>query len=121
MSSSTRKTTYDGGSGAVYHPLHIGRQVKIYPIQEHELRTIGVFNSMMVLWCSVGSSAIALLLSCIWDMLLSADPAGAPAVLFAVACAIVAVISFCLAMYFRKNKSDFLEQILKETEDGANG
>jgi len=105
--------------GAVYVPMHVERQVKIYPIQEHELRTISTFNNQMTLWSSIGSSAVVLVLSCLWDMLDAAVWPPVSRIGFVVLCVLVAVGSFLLVWWYWRSRQNELDKILSETRSGA--
>lgn len=106
-------------AGAVYQPLHVGRKVKIYPIQEHELNTIGVHNSQVALWSSIGTSAVVLIVSCIWDEIQNSEPVSGGAVGFMILCGLAALVSGVLAWRANSAKKSQLQAILEETEQSV--
>jgi len=102
--------------GAQYTTIHQERQVKVYPIQEHELRTIGVLSTQFTVWCSIGSICAALLLGCIWDItqIPEGEKASASSWAFIFGCVCVIVLSISLCLKFHWDKTSQLEQILEE-------
>lgn len=107
---------HDAPQGAIYEPIHAKREVTVYPIQEHELKTLTVLNTQVSLWCSIGSVAIALLASCVWDMTMASAgfAFSRGAIGFVVICAVVASTSFYLAWKFKKDRNDELLKIKSE-------
>jgi F0F1-type ATP synthase assembly protein I len=102
-------------TGAIYKPLHVERQVKIYPIQEHELTTIKVLSTALTLSSSAFSGTLVFMLGILWDISSSTDPnmktmgqvvVGVCALIL-VGCVAVA----CWAFFSRKSE---LEKILSE-------
>lgn len=104
--------------GAIYRPLHVERQVKIYPIQEHELTTLSTLSTHVTLWCSIGSMAVALLLGCLWDMMNLAEKSSPSrqAIVFMLACFAIAAASFITAYMYKASGKSALEKILAETQ-----
>ena len=99
--------------GAVYAPLHVRREVKIYPIQEHELKTIGILNENFTTRRSIASGAAGLAFGVGWDMIITE---GTTSLGVAVVVLCVAVIWICLSgsSKYRKEREDYLEKILGE-------
>jgi hypothetical protein len=62
--------------GAFYQPTHLVRAVKIYPIQESELRTLSMFSTIVTVVASIASLAFAFALSVWWDVMQSKDIAA---------------------------------------------
>jgi len=54
--------------GAIYRPLHVERQVKIYPIQAHELTTLNMFSGITTIAAAIASAALGFMASVWWDM-----------------------------------------------------
>lgn len=118
--SNETEATYssDPSRGAMYVPLHGTRKVRIIPIQEHELTTISICNTQVALWCSIGTLAIGLLLSCVWDLctLPEGEEMSAASWVFAGACALGAVLSYGLAWLHHRKGNDEVAKIVGETE-----
>jgi hypothetical protein len=113
---STNDPIYTSPTGALYRAVNMVRDVKIYPIQEHELTTLGVFSTIVTVSASVASLTIGFLLSIWWDMSASTNAAqlrigkiltGVSAVIV-VACFLAAT----WAVRFRKSE---LQKILTES------
>lgn len=102
--------------GAIYRPIHGERSVKVYPIQEHELKTIGICNTMVTLCSSVGALFVALLGGCLWDTSIAEQPCSRTGVAFMVVCAICALVAFFAAGYFWWQKKTEIEEIKHETK-----
>lgn len=100
--------------GAMYIPIHGERRVNVYPIQEHELKTIAICNTQVTFWSSVASAAIGLIASCIWDMAAGSGPTG-KAWAFIGFCVFVVVFSICVAAYHWREKESQIAQIKAET------
>jgi xanthine/uracil permease len=62
------------GGGAVFLPLHVERQVKIYPIQEHELTTLNMFSGIVTVCVSIASGAAGFLLNVWWNVATTENP-----------------------------------------------
>jgi hypothetical protein len=103
-------------SGALYTPLHVERQVKIYPIQEHELLTISTLNDESSRWNAIGAAAVALILGCAWDTInLPKDATvSSQAILFMLGCTAIAIVAFYTAWKMRSKKQTVLDKILQE-------
>lgn len=108
-------------TGAVYKPLHVERQVKIYPIQESEMRIISTFNGQFAFWCSVGTSAAVLMLSCIWDLCITAEWPANSAWAFMTLCLAVAIVASALARWNWNNRNEELQRILSQTRQASDG
>lgn len=102
-------------SGAIYRPVHGERLVRIYPIQENELRIISAHNNFVAFWCSIGSAALAMLASCIWD-LCGKESASAQEIAFIIFVILGAIFSFGAAWVSRTNRKSELDRILDETK-----
>jgi hypothetical protein len=102
--------------GAIYTPVHGERKVNIYPIQEHELTTIGICNNQVSLWASVASACAALIAACLWDMATSPETSKSNnAIAFVAACVAVLGISIAIAFYYWKQKQSEIQRIKSET------
>ena len=102
-----------------YTPIHGERLVKIYPIQEHELKTIGICNLMVSVGCSVGFSCLTLLVSCLWSLIV-ATPTGQEALSktsigFMSILVLLCIGAFIFAGAFQRMKSNQIQQIQAET------
>lgn len=103
-------------SGAIYKPLHVERQVKIYPIQEHELTTINMFSSAVTICASIVSGTTVFLLSIAWDLIKSKEPMvqkmGWSVIVGGI---VVILISGIVGGWALWSKNTELQKILKET------
>lgn len=104
--------------GAMYHPLHVNRTVKTYPIQEHELSALDDLGGNSTLWAAICSASVTLLASCIWGMLqirppneISNGEKGFMALL-----AVIAVVSFFISRSYAKKRKTRLERIMSECD-----
>ena len=103
--------------GAIYKPLHVEREVKIYPIQEHELKTIGLFNAGFTICCSIAVGAFTFAGSIVWDM--AVDQSAAAAALGTatlVVCGLLILASLIGARWLRNGRQSELEKILGEVK-----
>jgi len=102
--------------GAVYHPLHVKRMVKIYPIQEHELHALQNLSAEKTLWSSVASGALALLLGCLWEwsQLPKGASLGKESTLLLVITSSVAVFGFMKAELNKREAKVRLKKLLEE-------
>jgi hypothetical protein len=105
--------------GAMYHPLHVSRTVKTYPIQEHELLALDDLGRNSTLWTAIGSASLALFAGCIWDMIQMQPPAAAStgAQGFALLLLGVSVVAFWMGRSYGKKRESRLEKIMKECND----
>lgn len=102
-------------TGAIYKPLHVERQVKIYPIQEHELTTIKVLSTALTLAASVFSATLVFMLGIVWDLSNATDQ-GTKDMGYVVVAVCVLVLIGCVitgAWAFMTRTSE-LEKILSE-------
>jgi len=119
--SATSLTAASGQQrhGALYTPLHVERRVKIYPIQEHELTTLGMFSTTVTVCSSIASGTFVFLLGIAWN-LATATTTIDPTVRRMSSLALVLggiVIAVCGTIgvaAFRKRSSE-LAKILSET------
>lgn len=102
-------------TGAKFVPVHTERSVAIYPIQEHELKTISICNGQVALWCSIGSLAIGVTLNCIWGMVTSDNAVTAAGKAFVAVAILAAVLSFCVAKYYHRERNSEMKKIMDET------
>ena len=98
-----------------YTTLHGERVVKIYSVQEHELTSIGLCNTNVAIWCSVGSGGLSLIGACIWSMTTATDYPSRAAVTFVIFVAIVTIVAFFLACWFHRMKANQIQKIQAET------
>lgn len=103
----------------MFMPLHVGRKVKIYPIQEHELESLNDLSGNTTLWTSIGSSAVVVVIGCVWDMLQASQETPKPpfnqaTLAFTILCAVIGVVSFIVAHNYNRRKKTRLEKILSE-------
>lgn len=102
--------------GAVYKPLHVERKVKIYPIQEYELKSIAMLNTTATICCSVASGAFVYMLSVIWDMAATSDEkTDKTGWAFILVCVIVMLTSLGFATYCWWCQKSQLKDILSQT------
>ena len=103
--------------GAIYRPLHVEREVKIYPIQEHELKAIGLFNAGFTICCSIAAAFVTFAADIVWDMAVAqnaeASSAGTGAL---VLCGFPVAVSAIAAYWLRKGRQSELEKILGEVK-----
>lgn len=52
----------------MYKTVHMDRTMKVYPILESEMRSLGVYNLHAKIWLALSSALAALSASCFWDM-----------------------------------------------------
>ena len=91
--------------------------MKIYAIQEYELKMISVFDRMFAFCCSVASGAFVLTLSTMWNMAASYENQTQKAGwAFVATCIVVMMIAVVFAVVFWKSKRSVLQDILKETK-----
>ena len=115
-SDSVRVTTESPGGGAIYHALHVSRTVKTYPIQEHELSALDDLGRNSTLWTAIGSASLALLASCVWDMLHASTPASDGEKGFMVLLAVVSIASFWMGGAYGRRRKSRLEKIMSECD-----
>ena len=103
-------------SGAIYKPLHVERQVKIYPIQEHELTTLNMFSTAVTICASFSSGAFIYLLEIYWDLQTSTDPLvhkmGGKAIAVG---SVVMLICLVIGGWALWSKNTELKKILRES------
>lgn len=100
----------------MFMPLHVGRKVKIYPIQEHELESLNDLDSNYTLWSSIGTTGIGLVAGFAWSILQTPDgtKTSAGAIWFTLLCAAISIASFMIAKRYKIRKGTRLEKILSE-------
>ena len=107
--------------GAIYRPLHVEREVKIYPIQEHELKAIGLFNAGFTICCSIAAGASTLAASIVWDMAIDQSAASSPLGTAALSfCGLLILAAFIGAWWLRNGRQSELEKILGEVKKQVN-
>lgn len=102
-------------TGSLYVPVHGDRRVNIYPIQEHELKTISICNTQMSLWCSIGTGFLFLIASGIWDMCTSEADQAKGSIPLLVLFGVIVVSSYVIAGYHWWIKGSEIDAIRKET------
>ena len=102
----------------MYHALHVSRTVKTYPIQEHELYALDDLGRNSTLWTDIGSASMALLASCVWDMIQQQPPVpisngekGFMALLL-----FVAVAAFVMGGAYGRRRKSRLQKIMTECD-----
>ena len=114
-SGSTKNVEID--RGAIYRPLHVEREVKIYPIQEHELKAIGLFNAGFTICCSIAAGASTLAASIVWDMAIDQNAASSPLGNAALSfCGLLIFAAFIAAFWLRNERQSELEKIVGEVK-----
>lgn len=88
--------------------------MKMYLVQENELKTISVFNSQMTLWSSIGTGALALVVACLWDLVTS-DVDSRTGVVFCIATLLVAAISGGIVRWNYSSRNALLTEIQEAT------
>lgn len=103
--------------GAIYRPLHVEREVKIYPIQEHELKTIGLFNAGFTICCSISAATLTFVAGIVWDTSVAQNSeASAVGTGALVLCGLVITASVFAAFWLRRGRQSELEKILGEVK-----
>jgi hypothetical protein len=103
--------------GATVLLVNVKRQMKVYPIQEHELTMLQSLSGNKTFWSSVGSGAVSFLLVCCWEW--SQMPKDHEMSVFSklimVILLVVAVFSFGRAWWKKHTINKRLQQILSES------
>ena len=103
-------------SPGLYTVLHAERTVKVYPVQERELRTLGLFDNIFTAMCSIASAAVAFGAGIVWDMLTSQDETTAQTGWAVIAGLAVTLVSCAaVAWWARASRSSELQEILDES------
>lgn len=103
-------------AGATHVPLYMIRKVKVYPIQENELTTLGLLTHIVTGAVAVASGVFGFIASIWWDMATSSDEntrhvGGAVTVV----CVVVIVACVLLAAVTRSKRKTELRKILDES------
>src|SRR5690348_12802820 len=109
--------TFTSAPGAVYNPIHLVRDVRIYPIEEHELTTLNLFSGIVTVVASIASLALAFGLSCWWDVMANPGDKAKVALGHGVmaVCGVVIVISAAIGYWAQHSKNNELTKILSES------
>ena len=103
--------------GAVYHTTYMERRVKIYPLQESELRMVGMFNTLTSVFLSVGSGLLTFGLGLTVQAIFTDKLSGtAEALTYVVAplCFVLALVFFGLAEWARRSRETEMGNIRRE-------
>jgi hypothetical protein len=102
--------------GAAYRALYVERQVKIYPIQEHELTTLNMFSSTVTFCASIASGTAVFSLNVLWDMAIAQNQAvsaiGKPALGI---CGLVVAACLVIGIWAYRARKSELSKILNES------
>lgn len=102
-----------------YQPIHAGRKVKTYPIQEHEMDMLSSMNRNSMIWFTAMSMALTGLLACVWDVLPSGQDGAwgfTPQRLFFMA--LLGAVSYACYHFgtmFQRERSSLIEKIKSES------
>jgi hypothetical protein len=101
-------------AGGYYRPIHMVRDVKIFPIQENELTTLNMYSGIVTTMASVASVVVGFMLSIWWDVFTNPNKAR---VGFAVLLPCGAIIIFCIAVgvWATRSRKNELAKILSES------
>ena len=103
--------------GAIYRPLHVEREVKIYPIQEHELKAIGLFNAGFTICCTIAAASVTFAAGIVWDTAVAQNAEASSAGTGALdLCGLLFTGSVIAACWLRKGRQSELEKILGEVK-----
>lgn len=104
--------------GAMVLKMYTTRQMKVYPIPEHELKMLQSLSSDKTFWSSVGSGVLVLLLGCLWDWSQLIPPAtpSPTSKLFAAVLVVICLFSLSRAAWRKWTVKQTLEKILSESE-----
>ena len=100
--------------GAVCRPVQVDREMKMYLVQENELKIISTFNAQVTLWSSIGVASLTYLFACLWDMCTS-DAGGKVGVGICIIAVVVSIVAFGAALWYRRNRNMLLSDIQKAT------
>lgn len=107
---------FTSGPGAVYRAVHMVRDVKIYPIEENELKTLSMFSAIVTVVTSVGSIVVGFLMSIWWDMFTSNNAAKATVGTgITVAGGGVILVCIGIAVWAQRSRQSELRKILGES------
>lgn len=103
-------------TGAAHVPLYMERRVRVYPIQENELTTIGLLSHLVTGSAAVAGAVLGFMASILWDMATSSDEAkrtfGLPVVLV---CVLVIIGCLVVGGFSISRRSKELKRIMDES------
>ncbi len=99
--------------GFVCDLVHVNRVMKMYAVQENELKSISSFNFDMTLWSSLCSMALAFAANCIWDLVTTdADFKTGIAILIGVLLFALFSVGMVVRYYYsKKNLIDNIQEL----------
>ncbi len=111
---SSKTATQLSTRGPVINLIHVNREMKMYAVQENELKIISVFNSQMTLWSSICISALSFMASCTWGLFVT-DIDFKSGIAFLIATSVFALISAVIVWRNYSSKKDLIDNIQERT------
>ena len=105
--------------GATITSIYVERSVKTYAIPEHELDSLGLLNSYVALWSSIGTGFLFLVLDCIYSNLLSSTPLPVEAKKLNYLFGAIAVAAYAAACITHVMKKSRITKIKEESGDAG--
>lgn len=101
--------------GALYCPIHVQREVKIYPITEEEFFSINDLNLQVQIWSGLGMFFLAFFSGCAWDAFNAEEIAKSSIAIIAVT--FVLMIGCFSIMAFHYSRRDArIQRITEQTK-----
>ena len=116
--SDSRDFLTEPPAGATFRTLHVERAVRIYPIQEGELKNISAMNGLALIFFSIGSGLATFALGLITDAAIEGsltDSARALVTVVVPMCVVLALGAFGIGIWALRTKSSDLKRIQEES------
>ena len=113
-----QRKQFTSESGAFFRILHMERRVRVYPLQEGEMTTLSVFNTLAIVFFSAGTGLLTFAVGLITDSIIEGRLTDSSRVLvYAVTplCLVLALLSYCVAIWALRSRSSELDRIREES------
>ena len=104
--------------GTRFRTLHVQRTLRVYPIEEGELRILSSMNSLALIFFSVGSGLLTFAVGLIADGILEGELTQSARTLLQVVapmCGVLAFGSYAVGVWALRNRRSELNRIEEQT------